>query len=391
MSSISETRISTPPLLETLGWGLFLATSWTWCIGMFLPSMLIRDHGPLAWFIFTIPNAVGAAALGWVIPNAARATAFVQKHMPALRLFGWVTIAFQCYAAGWIFTGFSADALIPNVITLLSAVTAGLFARTVIQLLSLTLVIYTLSVTIGVLMGTRGELHLPELTESHDVAGIWLLSPVIVFGFMFCPYLDLTFLRVPRRLNSPAATRISFTAGFLLFFVAMIVISGLVGTIPHTWSTGAARLFAIHACAQLGFTIAVHIRELGLNPDRPKGQRTETARLAGVLVLSVVIAIGLSFLNEHRLHGLDWREIVYRCFMCFYGLLFPAYAYLCMWPAADGHTGLRGPQGQRKLRVLITACLLACPFYYVGFIAGQEAWILAGLGIVLTSRLLTRR
>lgn len=26
-------------------WALFLASSWTWCIGMFLPVLLMRDAG----------------------------------------------------------------------------------------------------------------------------------------------------------------------------------------------------------------------------------------------------------------------------------------------------------------------------------------------------------
>ena len=29
--------------LNTIGWGAYLACSWTWCIGMFLPVLLIRD------------------------------------------------------------------------------------------------------------------------------------------------------------------------------------------------------------------------------------------------------------------------------------------------------------------------------------------------------------
>ena len=31
---------------------------------MFLPILLIRDFGPAAWFVFAIPNVVGAAVMG---------------------------------------------------------------------------------------------------------------------------------------------------------------------------------------------------------------------------------------------------------------------------------------------------------------------------------------
>ncbi|MDB5302268.1 MAG: hypothetical protein JWO87_3931, partial [Phycisphaerales bacterium] len=48
--------------LFALGWGAFLACSWTWCIGMFLPVLLVRDFGEMGWLVFAAPNVVGAAA-----------------------------------------------------------------------------------------------------------------------------------------------------------------------------------------------------------------------------------------------------------------------------------------------------------------------------------------
>jgi len=391
VAAISASVEKTPSPIETIGWALFLATSWTWCIGMFLPSMLIRDHGPVAWLVFLLPNAIGAAAMGWVIPNAARAKRLIDRNLPALRLFSWVTIVFQAFGAGWILTSFGLLDSLPNIVVLLSALGAGLIAKTVVRLLSVTVVVYALSLAVGAIMQSRGELSLPVASEGQDTLGIWLMSPVFLFGFALCPYLDLTFLRVPRRLNHAAPTRIAFTLGFLVFFVAMIALSGLVGSIPHTWASEAAQLFAIHACAQLGFTIAVHTRELMLNCADPEAPPLNLPAYAGVLLAGVALAGALSIPIYTTLHGLDLREIAYRCFMCFYGLLFPGYVLLCMIPTHDGHSGVTGPQGGRKLRWLVIACVLAAPFYYVGFLIGTEGAILIGLAFVVIARAIVGR
>lgn len=391
MAAITDSAQKAPSPIETIGWALFLATSWTWCIGMFLPSMLIRDHGPVAWLIFLLPNAIGAAAMGWVIPNAARAKRLIDRNLPALRLFGWVTIFFQAFGAGWILTSFGLLDSLPNIVVLLAALGAGLIAKTVARLLSVTLIVYALSLAVGVLMQSRGELSLPVATEDNDTLGIWLMSPVFIFGFALCPYLDLTFLRVPRRLNHAGPTRAAFTLGFLVFFVVMIALSGLVGNIPHTWASEAARVFAIHACAQLGFTIAVHTRELILNRASPEAPPLHLPAYAGVLLAGVALAGALSIPIYTTLHGLDLREVAYRGFMCFYGLLFPGYVLLCMIPTRDGHSGTTGPEGGRKLRWLVISCALAAPFYYVGFLMGTEGAILNGLALVLVARAIVSR
>ena len=52
------------------GWAAYLACSWTWCIGMFLPVLLVRDYGVWGWIVFAVPNVLGAAAMGWVLRSA---------------------------------------------------------------------------------------------------------------------------------------------------------------------------------------------------------------------------------------------------------------------------------------------------------------------------------
>src|SRR5678815_2030036 len=69
----------------------FLASSWTWVIGMFLPVLLVREYGIWAWVIFAIPNCVGAAAMGWTLRTREQSLAMVQSHAAACRIFSLVT------------------------------------------------------------------------------------------------------------------------------------------------------------------------------------------------------------------------------------------------------------------------------------------------------------
>src|SRR5262249_4159216 len=80
-----------------LAWAVYLACSWTWCIGMFLPVLLVRDYGIWGWLIFAIPNMLGAAAMGWVTKSAASSILMVDAHRKACRIFSVVTISFQIY------------------------------------------------------------------------------------------------------------------------------------------------------------------------------------------------------------------------------------------------------------------------------------------------------
>ena len=49
---------------RTLGWGLYCASSWTWCIGMFLPIIMLRRFGWPGFLVFAIPNVIGLIAFG---------------------------------------------------------------------------------------------------------------------------------------------------------------------------------------------------------------------------------------------------------------------------------------------------------------------------------------
>ena len=73
-------------------------------------------------------------------------------------------------------------------------------------------------------------------------------------------------------------------------------------------------------------------------------------------------------------------ELIYRIFLGFYGLVFPAYVWICMIGSSE-----RTPDRNRLIAFAV-AVMLALPFFYLGFIQGWMIWLLPGLAIVLLAR-----
>jgi hypothetical protein len=394
--------------LSVLGWAAYLACSWTWCIGMFLPALLVRDYGVWGFVVFAVPNVIGAGAMGWVLRNGA-AERIIEKHRTACAAFSIVTIAFQMYFAGWFLfrldwlRGYSDQ--YPLVLALVAAtflcapvVWMMIRSRGPLLRMGLGAVVLGISGTAAWLMIERGLLDawnervFQGLARGHGDGLVWM-APVCVFGFAFCPYLDLTFLRA-RAMQGAGAARTSFTIGFGVLFCSMILLTlayaptalGLMGyPIMRLVPVVLVAPLAAHLFSQLCVTVAFHLDEI---VHLPRGVARPAAgiMLASLVVVGIVCArVGVSVYHE-MLAG----EVVYRCFMSFYGLVFPAYVWLCMIPTADGHSGIGGERGRLKLMVLGGACVLAAPCYWMGFIERVEWWLAPGLGVVLVARLLVR-
>ncbi|NCF38745.1 MAG: hypothetical protein GWP75_01345, partial [Planctomycetia bacterium] len=87
-------------LAATAGWGFYCACSWTWCIGMFLPVILLGRFGWAGFLAFAIPNLIGCVGFGYVF-DADRSRRFATAHPLAIRWFSLATIAFQIFFIGW--------------------------------------------------------------------------------------------------------------------------------------------------------------------------------------------------------------------------------------------------------------------------------------------------
>src|SRR5947199_7998526 len=90
------------PFFRTLSWAAYLACSWTWCIGMFLPVLLVRDYGLGGWFVFAIPNVIGAAAMGWVLARPGASERLSTEHRTACVAFSAITLAFHAFFLAWL-------------------------------------------------------------------------------------------------------------------------------------------------------------------------------------------------------------------------------------------------------------------------------------------------
>jgi len=367
-----------------LPWAIFLGMSWTWCIGMFLPVLLVRDYGVMGWIIFAVPNVLGAAAMGWTIRDRSASVQIVTAHASACQWFSIVTVAFHiafvlCLLSRWILPG-ATPLLLVCVACLIVylAITRGGAGDRIAAIA--VLLISSISFALMLMASRRQQITLTPL-QPHGSSEVWMLAPVCVFGFACCPYLDLTFHRA-RQHESNSAARLAFGIGFGVFFLAMIVFSLLYAD-PIAWTLAGGRTplpmafiapIAVHMSVQSGYTMAVHAREAN--------------QLSRFAAMSLLLAFLMMFIGW-ALAGLtpvQSDEVVYRIFMGCYGLVFPAYVWLCMIP---GHG--RAAPTRRQWTVWAVAVLAATPMFWMGFVQGKMVWLLPGLGVVLLARLLVPR
>lgn len=344
---------------------------------MFLPVLLWRDYGPWGFVVFAIPNVIGAAAMGWVLRSHRRSLELSWRHEGACLAFSTVTIAFHVFFVAWIvqawlgWTGVVAAGAVTATVLIAGSVSrAGDLVAAVGA--------WGLSIVLGALAGANPTSLVPM--ESKPWPDLLWLAPVVVFGFALCPYLDLTFHRA-RQSTGPGGGRFAFTVGFGVLFFAMILLTPLYAPPMVALLRGdepqVSRLFrlaiGIHLLVQSGFTIAVHLREMGKRPG--------SLGLTGFLGL--VAACAVAFLAGR---GFAAGETTYRVFMGFYGLFFPAYAWALMCPLGRG--GLWPTP--RRLLLWLGAVAVAGPMFWMGFVGGRTIWLVPGLLVALLPRWLDR-
>lgn len=417
--------------LATLGWAVYLGVSWTWCIGMFLPVLLIRDFGAAGFWVFAIPNVLGAAAMGWVLSHAGSAR-ICDQHGAMVRCFSLVTAAFQLSFATLMVlavrplnAGISlGDAALLGAAASWAALVWVMHGRLqqtgrreesgAIGLL-IAGAVWAVSAGLFAWLWSRGSVDLRAIvpTPGQPPAGssasgelpaldLAFLAPVCLLGFLLCPYLDGTFHRARRALANDEDSKAAFTLGFGGLFLTMILFTGayaplLIGSQTReglfAWTAGAAAWgLAVHLGVQLAFTFAAHGAEWR---DGAGGMAQTTAggRRRWPLVALIAVSIGLpvAMTAMPSITGsLGNPEVLYRGYMAFYGLVFPAYVLLCLVP-------LRGQTQPTSGRVSwwVVTVAAATPFYWLGFIERQTWWLGPGVGVVLVAwgaqRMLTAR
>jgi hypothetical protein len=384
-----------------LAWAAYLGVSWTWCIGMYLPVLLRRDFGDWSFLVFAVPNIVGAALLGWVCARPGASERLVSAHGPAMRLFSAVTLSFQVFFALWMLWGnlasreWTGAGVVAAGLAVSGAITfaAARHARR-IRLWSALLWCVSAALALGWVFilahRTAPVERIEGVLHGGSPAGLLLLMPVCAVGFLLCPYLDRTFHHARQQLHGRAGVH-AFAVGFAVFFAAMIaftlaysgellrssrapgtVLGPALGSIP----------VQLHIALQLGFTAMLHARW-----PRRDAPASPTVRVGiGVALAAALGAFTLGALMPGHA-GLSSFEVMYRLYLSFYGLVFPAYVWICMIPA--WRSG--GVPCVRSLIVWLAACAAASPCFWMAFIARETVWAAPGIALVLLARLLVPR
>jgi hypothetical protein len=366
---------------------------------MFLPVLLVRDYGLWGWIVFAAPNVIGAAAMGWVMTRVRDPLAFERRHSWAMTAFSIVTIAFHLFFVNWMVARMLPAGGVMATLTIVpvyfagyvmawrmrrrgEAMPAGPGAGDV-PVAILVLLISLVAWLVYMQWGFR-----PPLTPRdplRDLSDLYWLAPVCVFGFGLCPYLDRTFHQAYRatRASGPARPPLAFAIGFGGFFLLMICF-----TLTYARQLGPAIddpafvmigvvLWALgfHMTFQSAFTVSIHLRA--------------TPRMPLVLLGAIGLALAVWALGEAVSDSLDFSagETCYRLFLAFYGLVFPAYVWLCVWRAGDRSEDDR----IRALLVFAVAVLIAAPCYWAAFMERHMIWLVPGLAVVLLARLAVPR
>ncbi len=394
--------MSVKTLGPTLGWAAYLAVSWTWCIGMFFPVLLVRDYGIWGFVVFAVPNVVGAAAMGWVLCRDGMSEHLVHRHRHAMVAFSAVTAAFHGYWISWLAasTGFPVlpyAVILPIALLVFACITKTLSRpeRTHAIWISCGSVLIVSLIAVGVL-GIADQVAVPELNEATAAQpALFLLLPCLL-GFALCPYLDLSFHHARQMLGSRLA-RWGFTLGFGVFFLSMILITLGYSKVLPIWMQGTidgvsdwvVYAFVVHIVLQTVMTLGIHAQRVTRLQSSPNPVLFISSIIAGVVMY--LLAVLPSIWGIEQVADMSIGELIYRCFMVFYGLVFPAYVWLCMLPTRDGHSGIKGRDGRRNRLVLSAVIGLAVPLYWMGFIERQEPWLIGGVAIVLLGRLFVGR
>jgi len=376
-------------------WGAFLGCSWTWVIGMVLPALLLRDYALPGWVVFAVPNVVGAAAMGVVLYRPERSLRIVREHRRACQAFTNITVAYHLFVVAWLFSRLFGLGAVPMVVIAVGLCatlgmrnrrSAMLFVAAGVALLSWGCFSYATRMD-GAWDLARWIMPDGEATRLGAM-DLLLFAPCALFGFVLCPYLDLTFHRA-RYSTTPGTGAAAFALGFGVVFLSMIVFSVCYGAqllpmirgdpdaeLPGYWLV----VLAVHLSLQAGFTVTVHVRE----SIEDAGANTAVLVAAGGLAIVLGLAARLEALPSHPMTGgLSWGEAGYRGLLLLYGTVLPSYVWLMMIPTR----GTLTTRARFARRVTYAAtCFSTYVLGWMAFVQGRSAAILAIVVIVVLAR-----
>jgi hypothetical protein len=364
----------------------FLACSWTWVIGMYLPVLLIEDFGWPGWIAFVVPNVIGAASVGFLLRSRAAGDDFLRQHRIAITLFGIATLCLHGYFLGGVHAMFGIGEAVGRNTTEQWAINIsiavvpigigwlGVRARgNVLPRLAWLALALSIAVLALGWRTTNGQTFtVPPASGAYPPLQLAGLAPALALGFLTCPFLDASLLRIRRSFDD---ARIPFAVGFFVPFLGLVTMTalyaqGMLGIGVLSWYVLA------HIAVQSCFTIASHMREMPeLLPRRGVASgRSGVGLLLGLVLLCVIAGAATLLFGAF--------DLGYTVLLSLYALPFPAYVWIvCLgW----------GLPMKARLVALAAALVLATPFFVYGALLEHWMWLIPGVGLVLAAPLVAR-
>lgn len=341
----------------TWQYGFYLACSWLWCLGGFFPLILGRDYGWPALAAFTVFNVGGAISMGFYFKQRAQQQTFESNHKPAIAIFSYVTIAYQLFFVAWLGAVIGQPMLLPAVLVIAFAI---YHSKGIITYWALAFYLASIGLFIGFLGSDWPPVNL-------SAKGYWphALLPLAI-GFIFSPYLDITFHRAYRDSDNP---KLSFVIGFGVLFLSLLgfvfYYAASLGEVFFNQAVPGAIIYPVIAflVLQIAFTIAAHSSELSTQ------QYLKPSILASAIAAFSVIAVGLlTLVKDTTIPWSDFalEETLYKSFLFFYSLVFPLYLLL----------------GKSK-KLFLWILGICTPAYSFGFLIGGEYTYSLTIGVAI--------
>jgi hypothetical protein len=304
----------------------------------------------------------------------------VERHRSACQWFSIITICYHAFVVFWLFDrAFDVVGWVAPVLLTVVFILAGRWILPIAVLI--TIVSWVCFATVGNLPEAWPDM---QRTPPSDTIDLVIFAAIAPIGFLLCPYLDLTFHRAAQQSESTSGgAPMTFLIGFGVVFFSMIIFSLAYAEIlapmmaaETTWNDSVIsnssrwRLaLGVHMIIQASFTVAIHLRQL----RQARKERSESMNrvMNGLCVAAVLALIVISV--PRGLKGIELDEAIYRAFLIFYGVVFPAYMLMHVVPTRGSVN-----QGIRDCG-LILAILVAFPLAWVGFVEKQN-WFMVGAG-----------
>ena len=357
-----------PNVLRTIGWGLFASASWTWCIGMWLPLLLIDRWGWPGFWMFALPNVLGCTAMGYLLRDRAHSVRLVAANRGAMRWFSSVTVAYHLLflamlwgtSPPWPGRSVLGALLVPIVAWAAALVLSQLPQRGWPWLGG---AFFAAMLAAWVVMGSHRLGEIPD-HGTRSVADLAFTAPIVAMGFLLCPWLDATFHRTRQSAPGPHAFGVLGVA----FLATLLFVVACVRDVPP-------ESFALVMCFFLGqsiFTMAAHLREIRLLPGA--GDGGSTTLLSALPLLAVLGGWLIWRWAQGGAEGL--LEDAYLRVLAVYAVVVPAWV---LWFAGPfGST----PKTRRTLLGWTALVLVLAAAAEIGFLH-EPAWALLVPPVVL--------